>query len=128
MSPSPMTGTDDPDPAASRGSLDRTRRWRRLRARLRVWRMRMHAHPLLSLTWRTAVAVVGGAILVAGIVMSVTPGPGWAAIILGLAVLSTEFRWAKVPLRLARRWAHRARVKAHEIREERARKRRRKRG
>ncbi|MFC4565912.1 PGPGW domain-containing protein [Nocardiopsis mangrovi] len=87
----------------------------------------MHSHPALSLTWRTAVAVVGGAILTAGIIMCVTPGPGAAAIILGLAILSTEFGWAKAPLRYARRWAHRARVKAHEVRVERARKRRRKR-
>ncbi|MDA8368594.1 MAG: PGPGW domain-containing protein [Nocardiopsaceae bacterium] len=76
----------------------------------------MHAHPVLSWAWRIVVAVVGGVILLTGIVMCVTPGPGAAAIILGLAILSTEFRWARVPLRYARRWAYRAREKAVEAR------------
>jgi len=42
------------------------------------------------------VAIVGGALIVAGIVMLVLPGPGIAFIILGLAVLATEFVWAEV--------------------------------
>ncbi len=45
-------------------------------------------------TWKVAVAVVGSAVLLAGLVMLATPGPGWAAILLGLAILSTEFEWA----------------------------------
>jgi uncharacterized protein (TIGR02611 family) len=111
-----MTGTDDPDPAASRPTTARARRWRRFRVRLRIWRMRMHAHPVSSATWRTAVAVVGGLILLAGVVMCVTPGPGAAAIVLGLAILSTEFAWAHGMLGYARRWAHRARQKARAVR------------
>lgn len=38
--------------------------------------------------------VVGFTLLVAGIVMIVTPGPGWLVIALGLATLATEFAWA----------------------------------
>ncbi|WP_254903983.1 PGPGW domain-containing protein [Streptomonospora nanhaiensis] len=114
MSPSPMT--DRPDPAASPTTSTRahrpSRRWRRFRTRLRVWRLRMHAHPVLSWTWRGVVATVGLFFVLAGVVMCVTPGPGAAAIVLGLAVLATEFAWAKHLLRRARHWAHAAKEKA----------------
>jgi uncharacterized protein (TIGR02611 family) len=46
------------------------------------------------LTWKVAVAAVGVAVILAGVVMLVAPGPGWATIVLGLAILSTEFAWA----------------------------------
>ena len=39
--------------------------------------------------------VVGFTILLAGVVMLVTPGPGWVAIFAGLAILAAEFVWAK---------------------------------
>lgn len=42
------------------------------------------------------VATVGGTLIIAGLVMLVLPGPGIAFIILGLAVLATEFVWAEV--------------------------------
>jgi uncharacterized protein (TIGR02611 family) len=45
--------------------------------------------------WRGVVLVVGLVLIAAGLVMLVTPGPGIAAIIAGLALLSTEFAWAK---------------------------------
>jgi uncharacterized protein (TIGR02611 family) len=44
---------------------------------------------------RIAIAVVGAALVVAGLVMMVTPGPGLLVIIAGLAVLATEFAWAE---------------------------------
>jgi hypothetical protein len=40
------------------------------------------------------VFAVGLSIVVAGITMLVLPGPGWAAIFLGFAVLATEFAFA----------------------------------
>jgi uncharacterized protein (TIGR02611 family) len=45
--------------------------------------------------WRVVVLVVGLVLIVAGLIMLVTPGPGIAAILGGLALLSTEFDWAK---------------------------------
>ena len=39
--------------------------------------------------------VVGFTVLLAGIIMLVTPGPGWVAIALGLAMLAAEFVWAR---------------------------------
>ncbi len=38
--------------------------------------------------------IAGFTLLGAGVVMWVTPGPGWAAVIAGLVLLSTEFEWA----------------------------------
>lgn len=39
--------------------------------------------------------VVGFTLLGAGVVMLVTPGPGWVVILLGLGLLAAEFVWAR---------------------------------
>jgi putative intracellular protease/amidase len=59
-------------------------------------------HPLSAiLRWiarsgkRIAVTVAGFAVLLAGGVMMVTPGPGVLVIVLGLAILATEWAWAE---------------------------------
>ncbi len=39
--------------------------------------------------------VVGFTLLLLGVVMLVTPGPGWVAIGVGLALLAAEFVWAR---------------------------------
>ncbi len=49
-----------------------------------------------KLARRIVVAVIGGTILVGGIIMLVTPGPGLAIVLLGLAILAIEFAWAKL--------------------------------
>jgi uncharacterized protein (TIGR02611 family) len=69
----------------------------------RDWaRRRRSTHVVLQVV----VAVVGFGLVAAGAVMLVLPGPGWAAILLGLVVLASEFE-------LAARWrdalAHRLR-------------------
>ncbi len=52
-----------------------------------------------QIAYRTArlvvVCVVGATLMLAGIVMLITPGPGWGAIAAALAVLSIEFAWAR---------------------------------
>ncbi|HZD69146.1 MAG TPA: PGPGW domain-containing protein [Actinomycetes bacterium] len=53
--------------------------------------------------WRVVVLVVGLALVAAGLVMLVTPGPGIAAVLAGLALLATEFAWARRLLAYARR-------------------------
>lgn len=58
-------------------------------------------HPLEWLRWigrnskRLLVLVAGFAVVGAGIAMLVLPGPGIIVVILGLAVLATEFAWAE---------------------------------
>ena len=49
-----------------------------------------------KLARRIVVAVIGGTVLVGGIIMLVTPGPGLAIVLLGLAILAIEFAWAKL--------------------------------
>ena len=44
---------------------------------------------------RLVMVVIGFTVVLLGIVMLVTPGPGVAAIVGGLAILATEFVWAK---------------------------------
>jgi len=39
--------------------------------------------------------VSGFTLLLAGVVMLVTPGPGWLVILLGLGLLAAEFVWAR---------------------------------
>src|SRR5277367_4792109 len=39
--------------------------------------------------------VAGFTLLAAGVVMIVTPGPGWLVILLGLSLLAAEFIWAR---------------------------------
>ncbi|WP_341770553.1 PGPGW domain-containing protein [Actinorugispora endophytica] len=74
------------------------------------------------MTWRITVGLVGGLILLGGIAMCITPGPGIGGIILGLAILSTEFSWARRLLWRARRYAHDVRLKAdHALKERRVR-------
>lgn len=41
------------------------------------------------------VLMVGSAVVAAGLAMLVLPGPGWAAIFLGFAILATEFAFAE---------------------------------
>lgn len=59
------------------------------------------------LTYRTAkriaIAVVGGTMVILGVIMIVTPGPGLLGIVVGLTILAIEFAWA-------RRWLKRLRV------------------
>lgn len=49
-----------------------------------------------TLLWRACRVVGGGALVVAGIFLSLPgiPGPGIVVLILGLGLLSSEFHWA----------------------------------
>ena len=58
-----------------------------------------------SPVWRRVVVFfLGGVILAVGLVMLVLPGPAIIFIPLGLAILATEFRWARKWLSTARQW------------------------
>ncbi|MBI4729016.1 MAG: PGPGW domain-containing protein [Acidobacteria bacterium] len=54
---------------------------------------------------RVVVTVAGFAILAAGAVMLVTPGPGILVVLAGLALLATEYAWARRALGEAKRRA-----------------------
>lgn len=76
---------------------------------------RLHSHPLLALTTKIVVTLVGSLVLLAGVVMIFTPGQGILAIILGLAILSTEYAWAERWLRAAKDKAAEAKRRAEEM-------------
>jgi uncharacterized protein (TIGR02611 family) len=59
---------------------------------------------LPSLKWlrKAIVAVLGFTVLLLGIAMIVLPGPAFIVIPLGLAILATEFVWARSLLKKAR--------------------------
>lgn len=60
--------------------------------RLHAW---MHTNPVTGLLTKVVVTIVGILVIVAGIVMLVAPGPGIVGIILGLAILATEWAFAE---------------------------------
>jgi tellurite resistance protein TerC len=60
---------------------------------------------------RLLIFVVGSTLLLLGVVMLVTPGPGWLFIFGGLSVLGIEFVWARRLLRKAKTTANNARRK-----------------
>lgn len=70
--------------------------------RVRAARRRIRGTRAGRIVWRTAVAVLGGAVIVAGIALLPLPGPGWLIIFAGLGILATEFAWASRLLRYAR--------------------------
>jgi uncharacterized protein (TIGR02611 family) len=65
-------------------------------------RAKLDANPTLRVLWRVAVALVGGAVVVIGIILVPYPGPGWLIVFGGLAILATEFEWARRLLHYAR--------------------------
>jgi uncharacterized protein (TIGR02611 family) len=67
---------------------DVKRRWAR-------WRDRLRDRPKAEFSYRIAVALIGLAILGVGILAIPYPGPGWAIVFVGLAILATEFDWAR---------------------------------
>jgi uncharacterized protein (TIGR02611 family) len=66
------------------------------------FRARIEEKPTLRRTYRVGVAVLGGIVLVAGVVMIPYPGPGWLVVFAGLAILASEFHWARRVLHFAR--------------------------
>lgn len=72
-----------------------TARWHHHRERLRQRRP-------LDFAYRVAVAVVGLTVLLVGVAAIPYPGPGWAIVFLGLAILASEFYWARRTLTFTR--------------------------
>lgn len=70
--------------------------------RLDRLRRAIRLHDVPPLVRRLIVGVIGGTVLLIGIALMVLPGPAFVVIPLGLAILATEFVWA-------RRWLQKAR-------------------
>ncbi len=62
---------------------------------------------------KVSISTVGFVVLFAGIIMIPYPGPGWATVFAGLAILSTQYEWARRLLQFAKskydaweKWLH----------------------
>ena len=75
---------------------DARRRWAR-------WRDRLRDRPKADFGYRIVVGVVGLVVLAVGILAIPYPGPGWAIVFVGLAILATEFDWARTAAGLRQR-------------------------
>lgn len=61
------------------------------------------AGSLRRLLRRLAVGAAGSVVVVVGLILVPLPGPGWAIVFAGVALLGTEFSWAERLLQAVRR-------------------------
>ena len=59
------------------------------------WLQNLRANAATYRLYRIGVGVVGSVLVVGGLLLVPLPGPGWLIVILGLAVLATEFERAQ---------------------------------
>ena len=64
---------------------------------------RIRANPTGRLALKVGVATLGALVVAVGIVLIPFPGPGWAIVILGLAIWAIEFTWARSLLEFTKR-------------------------
>lgn len=57
---------------------------------------------------RIAVSIVGGVFVLGGLAMLVLPGPGIVVVVIGFAILGTEYAWAATALERTKDMAARA--------------------
>ncbi|MDI6101205.1 TIGR02611 family protein [Actinoplanes sp. NEAU-A12] len=71
---------------------------------------RIRSNSTGRLALKIGVGILGGLVVAVGIVLIPFPGPGWAIVILGLAILAIEFHWARGLLAFTKRhvqsWTH----------------------
>ncbi|MFC4119213.1 TIGR02611 family protein [Nonomuraea zeae] len=59
-----------------------------------------------ALTLKIVIGVIGAVMVVGGLIMVPFPGPGWLVVFAGLAVLATEFHWARRALEFGKQTLH----------------------
>jgi tellurite resistance protein TerC len=57
---------------------------------------------LLTSLRKLVVAIIGGTVLLFGVALIVLPGPAFIVIPIGLAILATEFAWARSAMNRAK--------------------------
>jgi uncharacterized protein (TIGR02611 family) len=90
-----MTSPDSLESTVRAEIADAERPDRPIRQALRRMRVWIDAHPRLNRVYRFGVGTVGGVLALGGLILVPLPGPGWLVVFLGLAVLGTEFHWAR---------------------------------
>jgi len=56
---------------------------------------RIRANPTGQLALKIGIGLLGALVIALGVILIPFPGPGWAIVILGLAIWAIEFTWAK---------------------------------
>lgn len=79
-----------------------------IRHRIAHHRNLLRTRPVADFFYRVAVGIVGFAVLAVGVAAIPYPGPGWAIVFAGLAILASEFYWAHLTLTYTRRHYARA--------------------
>jgi uncharacterized protein (TIGR02611 family) len=71
---------------------------------------RIRSTPTGRMALRIGIGALGAIVVAVGILLIPFPGPGWAIVIVGLAILALEFAWAKNLLDFTRHhvrsWTH----------------------
>ena len=101
--PEPQSAFEKLDDPLEHLAEDRARRW---------YELGRSSNVIVRQAYRMIILVVGLTIVAAGVAMFVLPGPGIIVLLAGLALLATEFVWARLLLQRARRYAEKAKDKA----------------
>jgi len=101
--PEPQSAFERMDDPLENLAEERARRW---------YELGRSPNVIVRQAYRLIVLVVGITVVAAGIAMFVLPGPGILVVIAGLAILATEFVWARHLLQRARGYAEKAKDKA----------------
>ncbi len=64
----------------------------------------IRGNPTGRVALRVVIGILGAVFVALGAALIPLPGPGWAIVILGLAIWAVEFVWAKHLLSFTRRW------------------------
>jgi uncharacterized protein (TIGR02611 family) len=66
----------------------------RLRVLIVTLRNQIRSRRSSNVVYRSVVGALGGILVLGGLLLVPLPGPGWLIVLLGLAVLASEFSWA----------------------------------
>ncbi|MEV0983211.1 TIGR02611 family protein [Brevibacterium sp. NPDC049920] len=80
---------------------------RRARLGFFRWRATIHRNPQASFVYKWCVGTLGGLIIAGGLVLVPLPGPGWVIVFVGIAIVASEFEWARDLLHWGRALLHR---------------------
>jgi len=101
--PEPQSAFERLDDPLEDLAEDRARRW---------YELGRSPNVIVRQAYRLIILVVGITVVAAGFAMFVLPGPGILVVIAGLALLATEFVWARLLLQRAKGYAEKAKEKA----------------
>ena len=101
-----LRNVNDRRPERPEGWLSRShkqgRPWfRRTRLGYLRWRTRLDERPHTARVYRATIGALGALIIVVGLILVPLPGPGWLIVLTGVAIIASEFAFARRLLRFA---------------------------